>query len=230
MPSFRCPKCKTRLTADGSRPTVNCTACGQLYAIPRQAVPSNPAPAPRPVQNPGVDDRVRGAAPPPLKMDDVVDVPEEVLDVSEALDDDAVDVLAADDGRDRGSDRDDGGPRVKRRSKSRKNDRGGSWLLSAPSIATAIMLLVGFVFTFLAYTGPVAASKVLLGYGIALQIAAIVWGMCLAGADGEGARAFFWVHRWIYLVNNLDRGLFPMVTEVAGIFFMVLGWAVCSPW
>jgi hypothetical protein len=238
VPSFRCPKCKTRLTADDSRPTVNCTACGQLCAIPRQAVPSNPVPAPRPVLNPGGNDRVRGPAPPPLKMDDVVDLPDEVLDVSEALDDGAVDVVAADDHRDHRSDCDDGGPQSKRRSKSRKkgskykrpiwdsDDRGGSWLLSPPSIATAIMLLVGFVFTFLAFTGPVAASKVLFAYGVVMQIVAIVWGMCLAGADGEGARAFFWVHRWVYLVNNLDRGLFPMVTEVAGMFFMVLGWAV----
>jgi hypothetical protein len=171
-------------------------------------------------------------------MDGVVDVPDEVLDLSDAADDDAVDVVAADDYRDRGPDRDDRGQRIKRGSKPRKkgpkyrkpiwdnDDRGGSWLLGPPSIATGIMLLVGFVFTFLALTGPIAFSKMLFGYGIAMQVIAIVWGMMLAGADGEGARAFFWIHRWVYLVNNLDRGLFPMVTEVAGILFMVLGWAI----
>jgi hypothetical protein len=236
MLSFRCPKCKTRLTADGTQPTVHCTACGQLCAIPRQPVAGGPAPASRPAPNPGGAGSIQRPEPPPLKMDDVVDVPEEVLDVSAAVDDEVVDVVAGDE--DGGWDSVERKPRIKRASKGRRkglrikkaiwdnDDRGGSWLFSAPAIATGIMLLLGLVFSGMALVGPVAASKVLFAYGIAMQIIAIVWGMMLAGADGEGAKAFFWVYRWVYLINNMDRGLFPLVTEVAGIFFMIFGWAV----
>src|SRR5712692_1074487 len=89
MPTFRCPKCRARLSADGSKPTVKCSQCGQLCAIPVQAAPRPPAQmqvAPPPM-------------PPPLKMDDVIATDDEVLDIVEVPDndDDVLDVVEAGD-------------------------------------------------------------------------------------------------------------------------------------
>src|SRR5687767_3984994 len=88
MPSFRCPKCRNRLTADGSLPTVTCGQCGQICAIPKlppapAAITKTPAPPPLPPTSP---------APPAqdgvLRMEDIM---------AGGNDDDAVDVVEAGD-------------------------------------------------------------------------------------------------------------------------------------
>jgi hypothetical protein len=220
MPTFRCPKCRARLSADGSKPTVKCSQCGQLCAIPVQAAPPPPA-------------QLQAAPPqlpPPLKMDDVIETDDEVLDIVEVPDEDGdvMDVVAAGDG--------DAGPKARRRKTRKKGPRykksiwygdddrsGGSMWINASSITAAILVVIGFALTFASfYTGT--SLKLLFTYSIAMQIIAIIWGISLGMSDGEGTAIIFWVYRWIYLIQNLDRGLWPMIVEVVGIILMLVAW------
>jgi hypothetical protein len=144
---------------------------------------------------------------------------EEVVDIVVPVDDDedALDVVAAGDEPSRRS-----GDRPKRRPKSKKKgknyrkpvwmkddyERTGSWFLMPETITMAILVLLGIVFLFLAgmFSG---GARMLYLYGIFMQLIGIVWGIILAGNDGEGAKAFFWIYRWVYCGGNIERGLFP---------------------
>src|SRR5215472_14367489 len=136
MPTFRCPKCRTTLTADGSRPTIRCTQCGQLCGIPAQAAPPKPAQVQAAPPRPST----HAPEPPPLNMNDAL-AEEEPLDVvAPADDEDALDVVAAADEPSR--------DRPKRRPKSKKkgktyrkpiwmkddDERSGSWFLMPETI------------------------------------------------------------------------------------------------
>jgi hypothetical protein len=222
MPAFRCPKCRAILNTAGSRPTVSCAQCGQLCAIPVQAKPTNseriqsvPPPPPR------------APEPEPIVLEEVLEPEEEILDVIELSDEPA-----------RGQGSPDFDRRRKRQKKPRKkgpeykkpiwyhdeDERNSGWITPG-SIITGVLCLFGFgIMCFLSYLP--SGGTLLIVYGILIQMVGILWGIGISGGDGEGTRAFFWVHRWIYLFSNLDRGLYPLVLEFAGIFFMLVGWAV----
>jgi hypothetical protein len=156
---------------------------------------------------------------------DVVEPNDEVVDLPEG-DEDAMDVVAADEPR-RGTKPRKKGKKTKYRKPIWMQDGGyRSFWLTPEMISTGILIVVGIVFMAVALTIYPTGPKLLFTYGILLQIIGIIWGIMVAANDGEGARALLWVYRWVYCVGNIERGLYPMAIEIAGIIFMIYGWVV----
>ncbi len=224
MPTFRCPKCRTPLNTDGSQPTVPCSQCGQLCAIPKQVtapksnlIQAAPPPPPRPIE------------PEPIVLEEVIEPDDDVLDVVPAApeNEDVLDIVeVADERSQRNRPRKPRkkGPEYKKPIWYKDDDERSSGWFTPESITTGILCLFGLCL--MMATGFLnSGGTLLLVYGVLLQLIGIIWGIFLSGNDGEGIRAIFWVYRWIYLLGNLDRGWCPLAIEIAGLFFMVIGLA-----
>ncbi len=208
MPTFRCPKCRTRLTADGSTPTVNCTQCGQLCAIPVQATPLSSI----------------TRKPAPVSMADAM-AEDEVVDVVAAGDDDEVmDVVAV-----------GGAKKKKKSSKSGKSaykkpiylhddDRDEGWF-SVPNIIVAATVGVGFLLLIVTMASPHTGGLLLATWGMLLFIPGRILMLIRGGQEGEFMAVFFVpFYDLIFGLSQGSNAVKILIVEYAGFVYFGIGY------